>query len=406
MNNQRTLRMARLNPRRGASMVLILIMLVIFIIMAGLTIDYAYIQLIRTDLRTVADAAAKAGAEALGRTENEAAARLAAVQYAALNTVGEAPFQIQESDVTVGRLVPNHSDGRWQFVAGGTPPNAVQVNAAAGNGALHPAIPLFFAKATGVPTFSPSIQTTAGQQEVEVVLCLDRSGSMLFDMSGVDYEYPPNNPNLSTFTAWGWIWQNHLSPPHPVNSRWAVLARAVDLFMDESGYYTPPPRVSLVTWSSNYTMPISPGTQYLAATVNVALPSIGGHSWSSNRQAVLAAVSNLGSKPMMGATNLSAGLGRAAQVLGGNNANSFSNKIIILLTDGEWNEGRGPLAAAIDARNAGITVHCITVLTAHQPDIQQVALLTGGRYFNTYTEQELKDAFQEVARSLPIVMTD
>lgn len=387
-------------------MALVVVMLIIFVVMAGITIDYAYIQLIRTDLRTVADAAAKAGAEALVRKESANAAKNTAVRYAELNTVADAPFLIEPSDVKIGKLVLGQGSQRWEFVEGGTPPNAVRVEASAGNGALHPAIPLFFGNATGLTNFSPTIQTTAGQQEVEVVLCLDRSGSMLFDMSGVEYEYPPNNPMLSDFTSWGWVWQNHLSPPHPVDSRWAVLARAINLFMDESGYYSPPPRVSLVTWSSDYTMPISPGTVYKASTTDVALPALAGHSWSANRTAVLSAVSGLGVKPMMGATNLSSGLDRSVSVLTGSNSNSFSNKVVILLTDGEWNDGRDPISAAMDARNAGVTVHCITVLTAHQPDIEQVALLTGGRYFRTYTEDELRDAFKEVARSLPIVMTD
>lgn len=109
---------------------------------------------------------------------------------------------------------------------------------------------------------------------------------------------------------------------------------------------------------------------------------------------------------MMGATNLSAGLDMAVDVLRGPSSSSFANKVVILMTDGEWNDGRHPVDAAADARDAGITVHCITVLTAHQPDVQQIAAMTGGRYYNTYNEQQLREAFQEIARSLPIVLTD
>ena len=44
-----------------------------------------------------------------------------------------------------------------------------------------------------------------------------------------------------------------------------------------------------------------------------------------------------------GGTNLSAGLDRAVQILTGTNGRVLSDKIIILLTDGQWNAGRDPV---------------------------------------------------------------
>jgi Ca-activated chloride channel homolog len=108
---------------------------------------------------------------------------------------------------------------------------------------------------------------------------------------------------------------------------------------------------------------------------------------------------------MMGATDLSAGLDRAVSVLTGPNSTAFSNKVVILLTDGEWNFGRHPLEAARDARDAGVIVHCVLMLTTDQPVIRQVAQITGGRYYVTNNESELRQAFHELARSLPVVMT-
>ncbi len=61
----------------------------------------------------------------------------------------------------------------------------------------------------------------------------------------------------------------------------------------------------------------------------------------------------------MGGTNLSAGLDNAVAVLSGANSNRFSSKVVVLLTDGQWNQGRDPTAAAYDARAAGIIVHCV-----------------------------------------------
>lgn len=386
-------------------MVLIVFMLFTFIAAAAITIDFAYMQLAQAELRVATDAAAKAGAEALARTESKSKARAEAVRYAELNTVAGEPFLLRKSDVVVGRLAFG-SNGRWDFVPNLNPPNAVRIDARTGKGARHPAIPLFFGRILGRENFTPSYQATAGQQQVEVCLCLDRSGSMLFDMSGDNNVYPPNNPYLIKFAGLGSIWRNHLSPPHPTLSRWAVLVEAVGVFLDEAAEYNPPPRTSLVTWGSNYQMPISPNTQFLEATVNVPLPAAEDHSWTENRSALEGAVQQLSTAPMMGATNLSAGLDSAVGVLTGPNSHTLPNKVIILLTDGMWNEGRNPIAAAHDAKAANIVVHTVTMLTAHQPDVAEVAAITGGRYYNASNEQELREAFQELARSLQIVLTD
>ena len=52
-------------PRRGAMLVLVAITLVIFIVALVFSIDVAYMQLVRSQLRAAADAAAKAGAQML-----------------------------------------------------------------------------------------------------------------------------------------------------------------------------------------------------------------------------------------------------------------------------------------------------------------------------------------------------
>ncbi len=390
--------------RRGAAFVLIAICLFAFVTFAAITIDYSYMQLVQSELRVATDAAAKAGAEALARTEDENAAKAAAVQYAAANQVGGKPFTITTSDVELGRVSPQGT-GRWVFTSGGTP-NAVRIHAKTGGTASHSAIPLFFGRVLGVNSFTPAQTATAGQQEVEVCLCLDRSGSMLFDMSGVDYVYPPNNPNLSSFTAWGTTWQNHLSPPHPTASRWAILRDAVNVFLDEAGKFNPPPRTSLVTWGTDYTMPISPSTFFPASTTDVALPPASNADWNANKVQIQNAIQNLNSKPMMGGTNLSSGLDRAVSVLKGTTASMYTNKVIILLTDGQWNAGRDPDQAAYDARGQGITVHTVSMLTSSQASLQSVATITGGKYISTSNQAQLRSAFMELAHSLPVVITD
>lgn len=396
-------------------MILIAAMMIVFCLLAAISIDYAYVQLVRTEMRSATDAAAKAGAEALARMEDIDEARAAAVRYAALNTVGGKPLKIRSSDVLIGR-VDQDANGRWQFSKGKTPTNAVQVLARTGQGAATAAIPLFLPGVHKQRTISPKETATAGQQVVEVVLCLDRSGSMCFDMSGLDYSYPSNNPLLMSNSAWNAVknyfpssqqtfYRNYISPPHPSNSRWAVLDGAIDLFLTEAGKNIQPPRTALVTWASDNTMPCPPYTKFQVVTTDVVLPNADA-SFSANRALIDAAITKLGKNPMLGATNLSAGLDRAVSVLTGPGSSKLAGKVVILFTDGQWNEGRSPIQAAQDAKAAGITVHCVVMLTADQPDIRQVAAITGGKYYLTSNQAELSSAFRELARSLPVVLTE
>jgi len=396
-------RVARDRQRRGASLVFILAMLSTFIITAAITIDYAYMCLVQTELRVATDAAAKAGIEALFRLNEVSAAKAAAVDYAALNTVGGSPLQIREDDVTLGQLTWTEA-GDWTFVADRLPPNAVRVHSRTGGSALHPAIPLFFGSVLSRDHFTPSCTATAAQEDVVVCLCIDRSGSMLYDMSGVPNSYPANNPQLSDYRDRGVLYRYSVSPPHPDDSRWAVMGGALDLYLEVVSRRSPPPRTGLVTWASDLQMGAPHFTPFEAATLNVPVPPSDQGNWNSNLAHINHAVRQLGQQPMAGDTNLSAGLECAIAALTATEAGDAATKVIILMTDGLWNAGRHPRAAAADARDAGIIVHTISMLTERQSDLEEVAQLTGGQHFATQNEAELRQAFQELARTFQVVL--
>src|SRR5262245_39620521 len=114
--------------RKGAMLVLVAITLVIFIIALVFSIDVAYMQLVRSQLRAAADAAAKAGAQALSIEQSEEAAIGKAVEIAAENVVAGEPMRLADEDVTLGKSVVQ-ADGSWEFVPGGEPYSAVRVTA-------------------------------------------------------------------------------------------------------------------------------------------------------------------------------------------------------------------------------------------------------------------------------------
>ena len=154
------------------------------------------------------------------------------------------------------------------------------------------------------------------------------------------------------------------------------------------------------------TLPYYPNTSYSTSSTDISLPSNVNFSWSTNKTNIQTSLTNRSNLPLGGGTNMSAGIDLGVSVLTGTNGRPLSNKILILLTDGQWNDGRDPVEAAEDAANAGITIHCVSMLTATQTTLTQVASITGGQYYATNNSTQLQQAFRDIAKSLPIVLTD
>ena len=110
---------------------------------------------------------------------------------------------------------------------------------------------------------------------------------------------------------------------------------------------------------------------------------------------------------MLGATNCSAGIDAGVSMLVNDPVRPYANKIVILMTDGQWNQGRSPVLAAQDAAAQGVVVHVVTFLpAANQPDMDQVAAVTGGMHYHADNKAALIAAFQTLARSIPAVLTE
>lgn len=396
--------LATSSQRKAAVAVIVAFMLFVLVVMAALTVDVAYMHLVRSDLRIATDSATKAAAEALARTEDEDEAIDAAIEIAAMHNVAGRPFAISEDDVQFGRVETTEA-GQTQFVAGAEPPNSVRIQTGIGEDYETAAFPLLFAPALGHDAFETSQAATATRQNVEVVLALDRSGSMGWDMSGYSWSYPPGNPNLSPFWYWGTTWRYNLSPPHPEDSRWAILDAAIDIFLEEAGQFDPPPRISLVTWGNEYAVNADRYRYYSTASVDVPLPGLNSDDWDANAEAVADALDERGQEPVMGGTNMAAGMDLAAEQLV-NSDSRLAKKIIIVLTDGEWNAGRDPIYAAQDAADEKLTIHTVSMIGGSEYTCREVARITGGSYHSASNSEQLREAFRELARSLPITLVE
>ena len=98
-----------------------------------------------------------------------------------------------------------------------------------------------------------------------------------------------------------------------------------------------------------------------------------------------------------GGTAMGDGISIATQSLS-ENTRPDAQKVIVLLSDGMSNVGSDPLIAAGVAKDSNVTIFSV----AYGPDadvqtLKSVASMTGGKYYNASTGQDLADTFGEIA---------
>lgn len=392
LRSQKRLRARVRRGRRGAVILLVALCLVLLLAMAAFSIDLAYIQLTQTQLRAACDSAAKAGTSALVQGKSDAEARQAAIDMAALNMVGGKPLQLTTSDIQLGQ--PQlQGDGTWKFVAGATPTQAMQVIGNLSDTNRNGNLKLFCAPVIGTSSVSLSNTSEASAFAVEVCLALDRSHSMCFDQTGTLWSYP--NPILLD-----WVTGIKTEPIN--NSRWESLDAAMVGFCNILTASKYPPRVAVVTWASD----IGKNTTEYQLTGQTSVGVVTDLQLSTDMTAVYNSVHSRSTKVMLGGTNMSSGIDQARSILTASNVKSYAKKVLILMTDGQWNAGRDPVLAAQDAKNENITIHCVCFLqNADQTSMKQIASITGGKFYFAANASELTAAFQDLAYSLPVVLT-
>lgn len=388
-------------------LVLIAFMLTVFLVMIVFAVDVSYMQLTRSELRAAADAAAKAGVENLRRTQSETFARDAAINIASLNSIAGKPFYITGDNIEFGQ-VALQGDGSWNFQPRVQPFRAMRVSAKLDKGSATGPVNLFFAGMFGHSTFSPSIVAVAAQFDQDIVLALDRSHSMTFDLSGVDWKYPPGIPAYPLGMTLA---------PHPTLSRWAALMKAVDLFDEILSHANMQPRVGMVTWSSeitknSYEYTLTKATSAVTARdLELTDPAANGGSNSGpgkgQKKGLLKKISPRALNVMLGATNMASGLTEALNMILADKSKPLAKKSIVLMTDGLWNHGTDPVEVAKTAKANAVIVHTVTFLPgAEQAAMTQIATITGGRHFYAKNAAELEAAFRELAFMMPVMLTE
>lgn len=165
-------RIASRKPRRGATLVLMALMMVALLGMLAFATDIGYIMLVRTQLQVAADSAAMAAGSVMGGEKKEIIAT--ARRYAEGNIAGGTNVALANADVEFGTWDAN----RREFTPTGEVGNAVRVTCRRDATNANGECPLFFARVFGNESFSMEAEAVAMANPRDIAFVVDLSGSM------------------------------------------------------------------------------------------------------------------------------------------------------------------------------------------------------------------------------------
>jgi Ca-activated chloride channel homolog len=327
-------------------LVLVCVMIVAFLVTVAFSVDIAYMNLTKSELRSATDAASKAAAETLARTQDRSAAIIKGQQIALENRVANKPLQLRDSDFTFGRSAADAS-GKFVFSNVNTPINSVRVIGQRTNASLSGNVSLFFGRILGVNSFQPEELSTATFIQRDIVLVVDRSGSM-------------NDFN-----------------------KFNELRSAVGVFISILDSSPVEERVGLASYSTTETEDVQL-TDNLPLINNAFLRM-----------------------PVDGFTNISGGIDAGGRIMARGRSRDFVERTMIVLTDGLQNRGRPARIAAQEQAALGTTIHAITFGTdADQSSMRDIAQIGGGRFFHANNGAQLRQVFEEIALTLSTILTE
>jgi hypothetical protein len=366
--------------RRGAIVPLVAILLPTIVIIAAFAVNIAWMQLVRTELRTATDAASRAGAKELSLRQDIDAARRAAIDAASRNLVAGQPLRLAPGDIEFGLSSQPNSGARFVFNRSGTPINGVRVTGRRTAGSASGAVGLMFGGVLATRTFEPVSTATSTVLDRDICIVIDRSGSMGLD---IGFSGTGNGQNCG---------------PLDPRTRFFALAQAVSAFLGELNRTFPEERVALASYSSNFS------TTCGANSLNYRIANLD-QPLTLNYGAINGVMNDFLTNGIGGSTAIGEGLRVGVQAL--DRARPFAIKTIVLMTDGRHNLGVEPISVTPNAIAAGAIVHTVTFSpNADLARMQAVASAAGGRHFHADTAADLAAAFREIARTLPVVVTE
>ena len=363
--------------RRGTIMALVAGLLPVIVALAAFFINVAYMELCRTELRIATDSAVRAGGRELATTGDVTLAKAKARDAAGRNLVAGAPLQLADDDFRFGLSIRGEMNSRYAFQVNGTSPNALQLRGKRTAASADGAVRLFFPNVLGLGTFEPVQEAVSTQIELDIVLVLDRSGSMAYAASESvgDGSVPPYSAPA------GWVFGD-AAPP---DCRWRDAVAATQAFLAELDTASHVEKVGLATYNHD-------------SSVDVLM--------TYDPAEILAALDVYTQSFDQGATNIGDGIHAGLQTLFDGGSRSWASKVIVLMTDGNHNTGTNPVSSAYAAKGDNVTIYTITFSDeANTSDMKNVANITHGAHYHADNASELTQAFRDIAAGLPTLLT-
>ena len=357
-------------------MVLVAVLIPALLALAAFAINIAQIEIVSAEIQIATDAAVRSAGREYLLTGDKDKALLAARDMASRNPIGSFVVPFEASDLEFGVGARADANSPYTFVETGSG-NAVRLSTnslADGGDGVSPVFPFFGSNYK----IRPRITAVSTQGVIDIALVVDRSGSMAYG-AGETAVYPP----VPAAAPAGW----DFGDPVPPQARWLDLIASTKVFVDELNASPTDELVSLTIYDESSTTLLELSDNYAPIISELEFISGGFEK---------------------GGTNIGGG------ILGGQTAVGSStfgrpdaSKVIIVMTDGVHNTGTDPLTAAESVARSGVTLFTITFSDeADQTMMENVALKGRGQHFHAVNAAQLELAFQQIARSLPTLLTE
>jgi len=362
--------------RHGAVIPMLAIMLPVIVILAAFAINIAYLELNRTEMFIASDAASRATGREFMFSNNVNGARARGRDAANRNLIGGKPLQLANSDFVFGQAARAGISNRYSFSPGGFNPNAVEVTAKRTTGSLDGPLKVLMPTPFAISEVESSQTSRSNQIEVDVVLVIDRSGSMAY-ASNEPAVFPP----IPAAAPTGWLFNG----PAPFPSRWRDAVTAVDVFLFELAASPINELVGLVTYNGN-------------TSIDQTL--------TSDYNAIRLALNNYTVFFQSGSTNIGGGIADGQNCFAISATRPVAAKVMIVLTDGIDTVGSDPIEEAEYAADQQIMIFTITFSDeADQATMQSVASSALGKHYHATNLASLSLIFKDIARQLPVLIS-
>ena len=226
-------------------------------------------------------------------------------------------------------------------------------------GTLSP-VGLFFGSIFGLKNFRPRSEAIVAVQPLDMVLCVDASGTMSHVMSS---DAIPSGGTSDVPSA---------------GSRWYALLAALNPFFTAVKQQNPTINVGLVVFG---------GMGPAGSAKNTSLPpAVVAQTFvdSTKYSRITSTLSSAGKLGLQGSTDITAGLRTAVDLLK-TKGRSGAKTLIVLMSDGDQNTPRyttaAPEVAAGEAAAFGATVHTMLIGPDDaEPRMRAIASIGGGEY--------------------------